>query len=294
MSALTADQMSTGGSSAQRGVPEVTERTVRAPIVAAMLRRDLTATRRSKAIVVPIIAVPLLLLVMLPAGIGLMARGQTGPDLSRLIDRMPSGVTDTLATLDPSQQLMVLVLGYLVAPLFLVVPLMVSAALAADAFAGEKERRTLESLLHLPITVREMFISKVLVAWIPSILVSWIGFAAYVVTANVVAWPVMERVFLPTVRWGLLIFWLTPAVAALGLGVMVRVSSRASTTQEANQLGGTVIMPLTLAAVGQTTGLLAVDVIWVIASGLVTWIMALMLIRGGMNRFTRDRVASRL
>ena len=43
-----------------------------------------------------------------------------------------------------------LVNGYLLAPLFLIVPLMVSAVLAADAFAGEKERRTLESLLHLP------------------------------------------------------------------------------------------------------------------------------------------------
>ena len=44
-----------------------------------------------------------------------------------------------------------LVNGYLLAPLFLIVPLMVSAVLAADAFAGEKERRTMESLLHLPV-----------------------------------------------------------------------------------------------------------------------------------------------
>ena len=44
-----------------------------------------------------------------------------------------------------------LVNGYLLAPLFLIVPLMVSAVLAADAFAGEKERKTLERLLHLPL-----------------------------------------------------------------------------------------------------------------------------------------------
>ena len=48
------------------------------------------------------------------------------------------------------EQLVVLVNGYLLAPLFLIVPLMVSAVLAADAFAGEKERKTLEALLHLP------------------------------------------------------------------------------------------------------------------------------------------------
>ena len=55
-----------------------------------------------------------------------------------------------------------LVNGYLLAPLFLIVPLMVSAVLAADAFAGEKERKTLETLLHLPISDRDLFFAKVL------------------------------------------------------------------------------------------------------------------------------------
>ena len=39
---------------------------------------------------------------------------------------------------------------------------------------------------------------------------------------------------------------------------MVRVSARARTTQEANQLGGAVILPLIFLAVGQATGLLLV------------------------------------
>ena len=55
-----------------------------------------------------------------------------------------------------------------------------------------------------------------------------------------------------------MILWVAPAVAALGLGVMVRVSARARTSQEANQLGGAVILPLIFLAVGQATGLLLV------------------------------------
>ena len=55
-----------------------------------------------------------------------------------------------------------LVLGYLLSPLLLVIPLMVSAVLAADAFAGEKERRTLDGLLYLPISDRDLFLAKVL------------------------------------------------------------------------------------------------------------------------------------
>ena len=53
---------------------------------------------------------------------------------------------------------------------------MVSAVLAADAFAGEKERRTLEGLLHLPISDRDLFLAKLLAAFLPAIAVSWVGF----------------------------------------------------------------------------------------------------------------------
>ena len=65
-----------------------------------------------------------------------------------------------------------LVLGYLLSPLLLVIPLMVSAVLAADAFAGEKERRTLEGLLLLPIADRDLFLAKVLSAYLPALVIT--------------------------------------------------------------------------------------------------------------------------
>ena len=66
-------------------------------------------------------------------------------------DRAHRGVS--AKTMEIVVALLTLVLGFLLAPLFLIVPLMVSAVMAADAFAGEKERRTMETLLHLPIVV---------------------------------------------------------------------------------------------------------------------------------------------
>src|SRR2546423_7773613 len=145
---------------------------------------------------------------------------------------------------------MVLGNGFRLAPLFLIVPLMVSAVLAADAFAGEKERKTLESLLHHPLADRDLFVAKLLTAFIPAVLLSWVGFVCFAIVTNTVAWPVMHRIFVPTKLWGVMIFWVAPAVAALGLGVMVRVSARARTSQEANQLGGAAVPPLIFLPVG--------------------------------------------
>ncbi|HET7489407.1 MAG TPA: ABC transporter permease subunit [Acidimicrobiales bacterium] len=260
--------------------------------VVAVIRKDLTAIRRSPAVVAPMIAVPVLLLVLMPLGIGLAARAQHSVDISRVLARLPGSVAEPILRLPVSEQLLVLVCGYLLAPLFLIVPLMVAAVLAADAFAGEKERRTLETLLHLPIPDRQLFYAKVLGAFLPAVLVSWIGFVAFAVVVNTVAWPVLHRVFVPTRLWAVVILWVAPAVAALGMGVMVRVSARAKTAQEANQLGGAVILPLLFIAVGQSTGLLLVTVPVAIGIGAAVWVLAGWLIVRGAHRFTRDRLLS--
>ncbi len=261
--------------------------------VRAIIRKDLTAVRRSKAVVIPMLAVPILLLVVMPFGIGLAARNQSA-DLTSLLANLPGDLASPILDLPVEEQLIVLVNGYLLAPLFLIVPLMVSAVLAADAFAGEKERRTMETLLHLPIENRDLFVAKLLTAFIPAVLVSWIGFLAFCIVANGVAWDVMGRIFVPTRLWLVMIFWVAPAVAAFGLGVMVRVSVRARSTQEANQLGGAVVLPLIFLAVAQSTGLLLLDIVVAFAIGGAIWLLALVLIVRGARRFTRDDLATRI
>lgn len=260
----------------------------------AIIAKDLIAVGRSKAVVIPMLAVPALLMVVLPLVVGIAARAPENPDVGSILDSMPGGLADPILSLPAREQLIVLVNGYLLAPLFLIVPLMVSAVLAADAFAGEKERKTLESLLHLPISDSELFYSKLLTAFIPAIAVSWIGFIAFCVVSNTVAWPVLHRIFVPTSLWLVMILWVAPAVATLGLAVMVRVSARARTSQEANQLGGAVILPLIFLAVGQSSGLLLLDLPIGIAVGGFIWLIALWLVRGGAKRFTRDQLAARV
>ncbi len=264
------------------------------PVIRAVIAKDLIAVRRSKAVVIPMLAVPALLMIVLPLIVGLGARAADNPDVGRILGSMPGDLARPILDLPAREQLIVLVNGYLLAPLFLIVPLMVSAVLAADAFAGEKERKTLESLLHLPIAARDLFLAKLLTAFIPAIAVSWIGFVCFCVVANGVAWPILHRVFVPTSLWLVMILWVGPAVATLGLAVMVRVSARARTSQEANQLGGAVILPLIFLSVGQSSGLLLAPLPVAIAIGALIWILALWLVRGGAKRFTRDQLAARV
>ncbi len=262
-------------------------------VVRVMLRRDLGAITRSKALVLPMLFLPVVLLVLLPASIGLAANGKT-LRVERFISFLPTKLAEPVMAYPPDERLVILVLGYLVAPLFLIVPLMISAVTASDTFAGEKERRTLETLLHLPVTDRDLYVSKLLGGFIPAVAVSWIGFVLFATISNAVAWPVMHRLFLPTRLWMIMIFWMAPAVAALGLGIMVRVSMRVNNTQEAQQLGGAVVLPMVILAVGQTTGLMLSGALVTFAAGAVIWAVAIFLNVRGAAAFTRERMATRL
>lgn len=258
--------------------------------IRTIMRKDITAVRRSKSITIPMILVPIVLLVVLPVVLGNIARSvDPGAALSSPIVKNLLGA---IADLPPREQLPVLVLQLLLSPLLLVIPLMVSAVLAADAFAGEKERRTLESLLHLPITDRDLFLAKLLGAFVPALVITWGGTVLYAIVANVIAWPVTGRLIIPFSQWALMMAWVAPAVALLAIGLLVLVSSRARTTQEANQLGGAVILPLILLAAGQAAGFLLTPLPVVFAMGLAVWAVALGIVVWGSHRFTRDRLAT--
>lgn len=262
--------------------------------VRAVIRKDLVAVRRAKWVIRPMVGLPVLLLVLLPAGIALYARAHPNVDIDRALSALPHGLADPILRLPQAQQLLTLTNVYLLAPLPLIVPLMVSAVLAADAFAGEKERKTLESLLYLPITERELFTAKLLGAYVPAVALTWGGFACFSLVSDAVGWSAMHRFFMPTGRWLLVIVWVAPAVAALGLGVMVRVSARVQTTQEANQLGATIVLPLIFLAVGQAPVLLLAPVGVVLGFGAVLWLLSFWLVRGGARRFNRNQLATQI
>jgi ABC-2 type transport system permease protein len=264
--------------------------------VRAIVRKDLSVVLQSKAVLLPIIIVPLVLLLVLPVIATFapqLANVPGASDLGALLERMPESFQARFEGLTQDQALVTLLLVYLFAPMYLVVPLMVASVIAADAFAGEKERRTLEALLFTPTTDRELLLGKLLSGFVPAIAVAWGGFLIYSVVANLAAWPVMGRLFFPTPMWWVLALWVAPAVAAVGLGATVLVSARVNTFQEAYQIGGAVVLPIILLVVGQAAGVVVLSVGVVGAIGAVFWLVAAALLWFGGRGFRRGEVLAR-
>jgi ABC-2 type transport system permease protein len=267
--------------------------------IQAIVRKDLKVVAASKAVLLPLIVVPLIMLLVLPA-LAALAPGLTNlpgatlTDMEAFLGRMPAGLQAELAPYTLEQRIVVLLLMYLFAPLYLVVPTMIASVIAADSFAGEKERKTLEALVYSPTTDHELFLAKLLSAWLPAVVIAFVGFIVYAVVANLAAWPVMGRVFFPNLTWLALVLWVAPAVAAMGLGSTVLVSSKVKSFQEAYQLGGVVVLPLVLLVVSQAVGAIYISLGLVLAVGLAFWgVSAILLLYGGRS-FRRGELMARL
>lgn len=265
------------------------------PAVIAIARKDLLVVRQSRAVLLPLLIVPVLFLVGLPilASFAPALINLPGAsDVSALLEQLPEQVTSRFQGTTEEQRVIELLLGYLFAPLYLIVPLMMVSVIAADAFAGEKERRTLEALLYTPTTDREVLLGKALAAYVPALAVAWGGFLVYSLVSNLAAWPVMGRIFLPTATWWALALWVAPAVAALGLGATVLVSARVNSFQEAYQLGAVVVLPIVALVVAQAAGAIILSPLFALLLGAAVWLIAGLVWTLGARGFTRDGLLS--
>ncbi|MEO8397460.1 MAG: ABC transporter permease subunit [Chloroflexota bacterium] len=264
--------------------------------------KDWKEILHNRMVLMPALITPLIFTVFLPGVILSLSNtaslpgGSLGKQTSgaALIAIMPPAVREQLTGLNIDQATVVLLLGFFLAPLFLMVPLLVASVIGADSIVGEKERKTLEALLYTPASDGELYIAKLISSVVPAIAVAWLSFGVYIIVTNVLGAPLMGRIWFPLPHWWPLIFWVSPAVALLGMSVIVLVSSRVSTFTGAQQISGLVAMPIVLLVIGQVVGIVSLGVVEVFALGAVIWIVDAGLIWIGVKQFSRSALMARI
>lgn len=271
--------------------------------VAALVRKDIATISRNNGVRVPLIVAPIVILVFLP--LLLVTGGEVVASSTNIPIEQFAGGTGTIADADRGMQesatgvtgpgsWAAFILLVFLAPLYLLIPLIVSTVIAADSFAGERERGTLEPLLHTSTTDAELMTAKFLASFLPAVVVALGGFVIYSLVANVVAWPYIGRVFFPNRTWLLLAFWVAPALAALGLGIMTMVSSRVRSLQAAHQVGSLLVLPVILLLIAQISGMIFIDARFAVLMGGVIWLTAALLVRFAGQHLRREQLAVRL
>ena len=264
-------------------------------IVWAIAGKDWKEVRQNRMAWMPMLVLPIMFCVILPL---LFIVGPTalnipveslskGQDIESLLASLPPAVQEQVAGMNEHQTLIYFLLAFTFAPMFLILPIMTASIIGSDSFVGEKERKTMESLLYTPATDRDLFQGKILAAIIPALLVTWLSFALYTLILNVFGGPIMGRLWFPTATWWPLILWVAPAMSVMGILGAVLVSARVNTFMEAYQTTGFLVLPVILLLVAQVGGVIYLSVGTTIIVGLVIWLIDAALLWGSLRIFSR-------
>lgn len=267
----------------------------------AIARKDLNEVRQNKAVWAPAFIIPLVFAVLMPVLFIVLPQVLPAEDMAsemgdmdQLLANMPLALKVTFEGMGLEQMFVTYMIGFMLAPMFLIMPLMFSSVIGSDSFVGERERKTMEALLYSPTSDLELFVGKVLAAVLPAVGLSWISYAMYALTVNVTSFPLFGRIWFPLPAWWPLMLWLTPAVAVLGISATVLISSRVKTFMEAYQLSGALVVLVLALVFGQISGVLFLGVGTVLVMGFVVWVVDALLIYISVSNFKRSSLIAQL
>ena len=111
----------------------------------AIIRKDFRGVAANKQLFTSLLVVPLVLTVLLPSIFMLaFAFAPEDPDVQKLLELLPPAARGESLELTVAG----LLLNFILPVFFLIIPIMTASVMAASAFVGEKEKRTLETLLE--------------------------------------------------------------------------------------------------------------------------------------------------
>ncbi|MBN2004710.1 MAG: stage II sporulation protein M [Anaerolineae bacterium] len=162
-----------------------------------------------------------------------------------------------------------------------------SLVIALETFTGEKERRSLESLLSTPLTDLQLYVGKLMAATIPPVVASYLGMLFYVglVGFSMHWWPSLYLLFLG--------FVLSTAEALVMVAGAIVVSSQSTSVRAANLLASFIIIPMAFLLQAEASMLLFANypALWSVVFFLL--VLNVLLIRMGLRIFDREHLLGR-
>lgn len=261
-------------------------------VVWAIAAKDLKESAGSSQVMAPAVIVPMVFVVLYPVGMLLGLRYMSPADVNSLFEKIPAGALPALAGMTAQGKAAYVATAFLFSAFFLIIPTVMATLLAANSFAGEKERHTLEGMLYTPVRDTELVVGKILGAVAPAVALSWVCFAVYTVIVSVLGTPIVGRQYFPTTNWWVLMVLVVPAVAVFVTACVVWVSARVATYQAANSIAGLAVLPMLLLVLGQVSGVMLAGPGVFAVLGAVLVVADVVLMWGIVKTFHRERMVS--
>jgi len=220
--------------------------------------RELRETVRDPNLVLPLVLMPCLIGVL--AGVSTFASFGSGPSgvgtavTNAALDRLPAAAAEHLSNLPTTNRdatIETLLKAFSI-PLFWVIPVALTPALAADSFVGERERSSLEPLLATPIGTSQLLLGKLAASVIPAAAGTWLGVLVFWGMTLLSQSTLYPRLLLADGDWLISLLVVAPLVALFTASVAALLSTRVSGYRVAYQLNGLIVLPVVLLLIPAT------------------------------------------
>ena len=226
--------------------------------ISAILAKEWLELRQQKTLVATLIFMPVLFTVLPIIGLFVIGHVSEADLLKSSNMNQYRSMLDTdpvLAAMSLTEMTQA-VIGKQLATIFLILPIFIPGSIAAYSVVGEKAHHTLEPLLATPIRTWELMLAKTLVAFIPTLVITYFFGVLMIigVLLTAVSRGVVEAVLTP--GWLLLFGIGVPLITLVSITLTIIISSRVNDPRTAQQATAVLIIPLIALMLGQVTGLL--------------------------------------
>lgn len=252
----------------------------------AIIKKDLYEITANKRMLLTLLIVPLVLTVFIPTIFILTIHflPNEADDFQNLLKLLPIGEQS-----DDFQRMIIgVIFNYILPMFFLIIPIMASSIMAASSFVGEKERHTLETLLYCPLSLGQIFRSKVLASFLLSMVVSIFSFVIMLLVFESEMFFLTGSFLAPDIKWLLVMLLLSPAISMISITLIVRISVKAQSVEDAQQGAVYLLLPIILLMVGQFTGILLINAWILFGIGCLCVLVAGMLMKKAMGNFSYE------
>ncbi len=251
----------------------------------AIIKKDFRSVTTNKHLFLSLLAVPLVFTIVLPSIFVLLIHfAPDDPDIQKLLELIPQAAQAENFELAAVG----LIFNCILPVFFLMIPIMTASVMAASSFVGEKEKHTLETLLYCPLSVRQIFRSKVMASFLLSMTVSMLSFGVMVTVFELEVSFLLGSFLMPGMNWAIILLIVSPAVSLIAVTLIVRGSAKAQSVEESQQSAVFLVLPVILLAIGQFAGVLLLNAWILMGLGAVCMLLAWMLLKKCMGRFTYE------
>ncbi|EET89774.1 MAG: ABC transporter permease subunit [Candidatus Micrarchaeales archaeon] len=249
--------------------------------------KDLKEVFSSISIYGPMIGVPLFFAVTLPLLTFYVAL-YAGPGLASRILPFASAAPGAANNLK-SVAFMIFFSVNVLGPIFLTMPIFTASVIAADSFAGEKERKTSEALLATPVTKSELMVGKMLASFLPAVFLTIAIFGIYGGVVNYLAAGTFHTYILPNTTW-LLMLLSAPFFSIAAIGMVVIVSSHVKGIKEAQQISTLLVLPILVLPFASIIGIVSLDPLFFVYVIMGLTIADALIVYFGIRSFRRESI----